>query len=497
MRRLRDLSIGRKLLGASLVAALAALVAAAAAFVAYDLHTFRRLLVQRIETDTRIVAFNTVSAVVFDDAEAARATLAALQAEPEVESAGVYTPEGRLFAAYAREGASAPRAPLQAAAGHRFTSRHLLVAHPIDFEDRRIGMVVIQADLSEIRERAWHYAGIVLVVLGGSLVAATVVSRRLQGAIARPILDLSETASRVSRESDYSIRARAHGADELGALVESFNGMLAHIQAQDAALREARDTLERRVAERTRQLETRSQELFAANKELEAFSYSVSHDLRAPLRAIDGFSKALLAQYKGRALDAQGDHYLGRVRAATQRMSQLIDDLLHLARVTRAGLERREVDLTRVARGIAEELERQQPERRLEIAIADGLSAFADPHLVGIVLQNLLGNAWKFTSRNPDGRIEVGAQGEDGTRVLFVRDNGAGFDMTYADKLFGVFQRLHTDAEFEGTGIGLATVQRIMHRHGGRIWAEAAVGRGATFYFTFQGDHDRQDDPAR
>jgi signal transduction histidine kinase len=497
MKRLRDLSIGRKLLGASLVAALVALVAAAAAFVAYDLHTFRRLLVQRIETDTRIVAFNTVSAVVFDDAEAASATLAALQAEPQVESAGVYTPDGRLFAAYARAGASAAAAPLLSTAGHRFTSRHLVVAHPIDFEERRIGMVVIQADLSEIEERAWHYAGIVLAVLVGSLLAATAVSGRLQGAIARPIVDLAETASRVSRESDYSIRARAHGADELGALVDSFNGMLVHIQAQDAQLREARDTLEGRVAERTRELEARSQELSTANKELEAFSYSVSHDLRAPLRAIDGFSKALLTQYSGQVLDAQGNHYLQRVRAATQRMSQLIDDLLHLARVTRAGLARREIDLTRVARGIAAELERQHPERRVEVAIEDGLTARADPHLVGIVLQNLLGNAWKFTGRNPGGRIEVGAQGQDGSRVLYVRDNGAGFDMAYADKLFGVFQRLHTEAEFEGTGIGLATVHRIMLRHGGRIWAEAALGQGATFFFTFQGEHDRQDHPAR
>jgi signal transduction histidine kinase len=496
VRPLRDLSIGRKLLGASLATALAALLAAAAAFVAYDLHTFRRLLVQRIQTETRIVAFNTVSAVVFDDAESAGATLAALQAEPQVEWAGVYAPDGRLFAAYARAGASVPAAPMLDSEGHRFTARHLVVAHPIDLEERRIGLVVIQADLSEIHERAWHYAGIVLAVLLGSLLAAAAVSGRLQGAIARPILDLSETASRVSRENDYSLRARAHGADELGVLVESFNRMLVHIQTQDAQLREARDTLEGRVAERTRELETRSQELFAANKELEAFSYSVSHDLRAPLRAIDGFSKALLAQYAGR-LDAQGNHYLERVRAATQRMSQLIDDLLHLARVTRAGLARREVDLTRVARAIAAELERQHPERRLEVAIADGLTAFADPHLVGIVLQNLLGNAWKFTARTPGGRIEVGAQGDDGTRVLYVRDNGAGFDMAYADKLFGVFQRLHTEAEFEGTGIGLATVHRIMTRHGGRIWAEAAVGEGATFYFTFQGDHDRQDHPAR
>jgi signal transduction histidine kinase len=495
MRSLRDLSIRHKLLGVSLVAALTALLSASAAFVAYDLHTFRRLLVQRIETETGIIAFNCVSPLLFDDAAAAEATLDALRAEPQVESAGVYTPDGALFAAYARQGSSAAASALLAD-GHRFTPEGLWVAHPIRFEDRPIGTVVIRADLREIRQRAWRYAGIVLAVLAGSLLVGAVVSGRAQAAIARPIRDLADTATRVSRESDYSVRARAHGRDELGALVESFNGMLAHIQAQDRELREARGTLERRVAERTRELEARSQELAAANRELEAFSYSVSHDLRAPLRAIDGFSKALLANYAGRVLDAQGDHYLERVRAATRRMSQLIDDLLHLARVTRADLASREVDITRAARAVAAELERRHPGRRVRVEIADGLTAHADPHLVTILLENLLGNAWKFTGGVPEGRIEVGAQGADGTRVLYVRDNGAGFDMAYASKLFGVFQRLHTEAEFEGTGIGLATVQRILHRHGGKIWAQAAVGEGATFFFTFQGDHERHD-PAR
>jgi PAS domain S-box-containing protein len=224
----------------------------------------------------------------------------------------------------------------------------------------------------------------------------------------------------------------------------------------------------------------RAKELIeAANKELEAFSYSVAHDLRAPLRAIDGFSQALIEDYADK-LDADGRRYLDRVRSGAQKMAELIDDLLLLSRITRAELVRRHVDISASARQIAGELER---ESHREIAIADNLTADADPKLIAIVLQNLLGNAWKFTAKQPDARIEVGRDAEG----FFVRDNGAGFDMQYVDKLFGVFQRLHADSDFQGTGIGLATVRRIVERHGGRVWARGAVGQGATFWFTLEG----------
>jgi len=234
--------------------------------------------------------------------------------------------------------------------------------------------------------------------------------------------------------------------------------------------------LERRVAERTAQLEV-------TNKELEAFSYSVSHDLRAPLRSIDGFSLALLEDY-GDQLDADGQDYLQRVRSATQRMSQLIDDLLSLARVTRSALNYESVDLSACAGSIADELQRAQPDRQAEYLIAPDLIARGDGRLLRVMLENLLGNAWKFTVKRQCATIEFGAIPIDGQVAYFVRDNGAGFDMAYADKLFGAFQRLHAMSEFPGTGVGLATVQRIIHRHGGRVWAESAVEQGATFYFT-------------
>ncbi len=237
----------------------------------------------------------------------------------------------------------------------------------------------------------------------------------------------------------------------------------------------------RKQAERL--LKQRSEELTAANRELEAFSYSVSHDLRAPLRAIDGFSQALLEDYGGH-LDATGLDYLRRVRAAAQRMAVLIDDLLQLARVTRSPLQPAPVDLTRMAAEVLATLQEQQPERKVEVTIQPGLTAWGDPGLLRTVLENLLGNAWKYTGRTAEARIVIGSERMDGETVFHVRDNGAGFDMRYADKLFGAFQRLHHPSEFEGTGIGLATVQRIIHRHGGRVWAQSMPGEGATFLFT-------------
>jgi light-regulated signal transduction histidine kinase (bacteriophytochrome) len=222
----------------------------------------------------------------------------------------------------------------------------------------------------------------------------------------------------------------------------------------------------------------------AANRELEAFSYSVAHDLRAPLRSIDGFSQALLEDWAD-LLDDNGKLHLRYLREAAQDMAALIDGLLGLSRVTRSELRREAVDLSEIARTSLAQLKRTAPDRAVETSVADGLVVQGDPRLLRGLLENLLGNAWKFTRNCAVAKIEVGTAPNDGQRSYFVRDNGAGFDMAYAGKLFGPFQRLHSASEFEGTGIGLATVQRIVSRHGGRVWAEGAPGRGATFYFTF------------
>ena len=234
--------------------------------------------------------------------------------------------------------------------------------------------------------------------------------------------------------------------------------------------------LEERVVQRTQQLE-------AANKELEAFSYSVSHDLRAPLRTIDGFSRILLEEH-AESLDDDGRNYLQRVRAGSQKMGQLIDAVLNLSRLARGQLKRKELDLSKIVRSIAGELKESQPDRDMTFTVSSGVTAAGDEQLIKVALQNLLGNAVKYTGKKDQARIEFGVTNGDGRNVYFVRDNGAGFDMSYADKLFAPFQRAHGEAEFEGTGIGLATVQRIINRHSGTVWAEAEVDNGATFFFT-------------
>ena len=283
----------------------------------------------------------------------------------------------------------------------------------------------------------------------------------------------------------YSSEPGRFDVEEVGLLerLAADVGFAIEAAGREHARRKAERQLEALNADLERRVSARTDELEAANAELEAFSYSVSHDLRAPLRALDGFSLALLEDY-GHDLKGDAADYLRRIRAASQRMARLIDDLLMLSRMTRRDMTWERVDVSALARSIGRELGEDDPGRRVEFTVAPKLTADGDVQLLEVALRNLLGNAWKFTSRTAGARIDVGAEAHGEERVFFVRDNGAGFDAQYADKLFAPFNRLHGDDEFPGNGIGLATVQRIVRRHGGRVWAEGTTGKGATVWFT-------------
>ncbi len=488
---LRDWPIKQKLTAMLVSISGLVLLLTSAAFAGYQYWSLRLATRDALAVRGRIIAANSTASLAFANDADAREILSALRTDQHIVAAVLYDKGGHVFAAYPAGAAPdvVPTAP--GPDGYRFERGLLIGLQPVEESgSRRLGTLYLASDLGAIYD-TFRLSGVIgLAVMAVALLAAYFLSRILQGTISEPILALAETAKAVSTRQDYSVRAPKLGADELGTLTDSFNQMLGRIAQQNDELQRYAADLERRVEERTHELQERNDalrrnaaELLAANTELDAFAYSVSHDLRAPLRSIDGFSQILLEDYSG-TLDAAGRESLQRVRAASQRMGTLIDDLLKLARVTRVEIRTEDVDLSGMAREIAAELQRATPERLVEFAIAPGLSARGDARLLRVALDNLLRNSWKYTAKQAQPRIEFASIAANGERAFMVRDNGAGFDMQYADKLFGVFQRLHSPAEFEGTGVGLATVRRIITRHGGRIWAEGVVDRGATFYFT-------------
>jgi signal transduction histidine kinase len=488
---LRDWPIRKKLTALLLLISSVVLLLTSAAFVTYEVAAFRQTTLKNLSTLGRVIAANSTASLAFANQADAKEILSALRAESHVVAAALYDKDGRLFSRYPatlRDDAL-PAAPERD--GYRFEHGYVIGLEPVaETGNPRLGTLYLQSDMKAVSHTLRLSAAIAAGVMAISLLMAYFLAAVLQRGVADPILALAETAAAVSTRQDYSVRAPKLGEDELGTLTEAFNLMLGRIEDQNRELRHYATELEQRVADRTHELEDRNEalrrnaaELLAANTELDAFAYSVSHDLRAPLRSIDGFSQVLLEDY-GTQLDESGRDSLQRVRAASQRMALLIDDLLKLARFSRAEMRTEVVDLSKIAGEIVAELQRSTPERQVECAIAQGLEARGDPRLLRVVLENLLRNGWKYTAKQPRPRIEFASVAGNGERVFLVRDNGAGFDMQYADKLFGVFQRLHSAAEFEGTGVGLATVRRIITRHGGRIWAEAVVDQGATFYFT-------------
>jgi signal transduction histidine kinase len=475
-------TIRHKLVTAMMLTSTTVLVLTAAALVIYDVASFRRSLARSLATRAEILATNSTAALAFDNRDDAAEILEALKSDPSTVLAVLYDGQGRLFATYppdvATAAATAPRRQ-----GSWFERSAVVVHQPVVEEGRALGTLYLKSDLRALTDRLRIFTLVVLLAVLGSIGVAFVLSTWLQRGIAQPVRTLADAAQRVSDSKDYSIRASVSSDDELGFLTGVFNEMLSEIQKRDTALRASETHLLQLNGDLERRVHVRTAELEASNRELEAFSYSVSHDLRAPLRHIGGFADLLRRQSHAR-LDEKARWYIETISKSAKSMGVLIDDLLSFSKMGRSEMQETAVGLGQLVAEVRAALSSEVAEREIVWEVSPLPVVMGDRAMLRIVLMNLLSNAIKYTRGRTPACITVGTTHQNGETVLFVQDNGAGFDMAYDHKLFGVFQRLHSSEEFEGTGIGLANVRRIMERHGGRVWADGKLDQGATFYMT-------------
>lgn len=473
---LRNTPIQRKLMTMILVISGSVLFLTCSAYFAYEFVAFRQSTAQELSTLGKIIAANSTAALAFNIPDDANEIISAVKANPHIVAAALYDSDGKLFAYYPNELRIGDLPGEPGAAGYRFDESFLIGYEPVVQGNHRLGTLFLKSDMEALSERLFLFSMIALVVILFSSLIAYLLSRSLQKQISAPILALAATAKNVSDKQDYAVRARKFGNDELGFLTDSFNHMLARIEEQNLELSAFNLGLEQKVAERTQELE-------AANKELEAFSYSVSHDLRAPLRSVHGYMNIFSEEYAGK-LDDEGRRLISIIMRNGQIMGQLIDDLLAFSQLGRRDLTRSYVSMDAMVKGIVAEQRGLDTTREVTVHIQNLPEAYADTVTIRQVWTNLIANAFKYTSKKKSATIEIGYQDRGDEIVYFIRDNGAGFNMEYYSKLFGVFQRLHSVKEFEGTGVGLAIVQRIVQKHGGSIWAEGKPDEGATFFFS-------------
>jgi len=505
MPKRQNNSISRKLTWMNMLVSGAALLLACAAFIAYDMVSFRAGIVRNLSTQAQIIGSNSVSALIFNDSQSAENTLSALQAAHNVMFAGIYTPDGKLFAAYSRDAnARVPAMPSFSSGQletYAFENDDVVLVHSIVFQGKPTGTVCIKSDLKELNSRLQRYVSIAGIVLAVCLVAALLVSSIIRRSVANPIIQLAEAARAVSREKNYSVRApRTQGSGELTILVDAFNEMLGQIQENEKELREARDDLELRVKERTLELEN-------AKKEVEAFSFSIlrakdelerasnfkdqflstmSHELRTPLNAVLGFSELLTDERYG-MLNEKQQRYVKHIHTGGKHLLSLINDILDLSKIE-AGRLQLTIENVLVPISFAEVVDTMRPladkkSQRLLQEAPSNLGVRADATRFKQVLMNLIGNAIKFTPEA--GEIRVLARRLNGVVRIEVRDSGPGIPAEEQRRIFEAFYRIgESDQKVEGTGLGLAITQRLVQLHGGELGIESQPGAGSCFYFT-------------
>ncbi len=494
MFNFNDRPIRSKLMLLIMLSVLVSIILLGSVFVAYEFFSQRHNMEQEYGTTAKIIADRSQAALLFQDVAGLEENLSSLRVKEDILAGCLYGESGLL--AFFKANNAVLDCPETVQEGvRRFTAEHYLHSEAIVVDGEPVGSLLLKVSLERLYTQLGFYVAMVLLFISliGSL--AFFLSRYLQSYIARPLLNLTSTANEVATTQNYDLTARRESGDEIGELVDAFNSMLVTIKAQNERIMQNTAELDLKVEEATQELGQSNKELAVANKELEAFSYSVSHDLRSPLRAIDGFTRALEEDYADQ-LDDLASSYIHRARKAAQKMGELISTLLQLSRVSRKELEITALDFSALASSACQHLQDQEPQRKVSIVVHPEISAQADSLLLQVALDNLLSNAWKYSGNEAHATIEVGCRDEQGVKVFFVRDNGAGFDKAYAGDLFTAFKRLHSDDEFEGTGIGLATVARAVHRHHGDIWATSEIGQGACFYFTLNQNRpmDRESD---
>lgn len=472
----KDAPIRRKVMTVVLVTSGAVLLLTCSAYFVYEFFTFRQNTIAQLSTLGELVASNSTAALAFDNQEDAEENLRALRADPHIIAAALYDKTGRLFSRYPADIPNAAFPSELSEPGYRIEGSYLIGFQSVTMDGKQLGTLFLKSDMNRIYVRFKLYGAIAVLVIIVSSVVAYFLSWHLQRGISDPLLALAATAKIVSEKGDYSVRAVKSGRDELGELTDAFNQMLEQIGAQTREITALNQNLERRVVERTREMEM-------ANKELEAFSYSVSHDLRAPLRSIHGYMNIFAEEYADQ-LDDEGKRLVGIIMKNGQRMGQLIDDLLEFSHLGRKEILRSLISMEDMVKGVWEEQRRTEDNRSIELLLNPLPKAIADSSTLRQVWFNLISNAIKYTGHKDKAIIQVGSFNKEDQIVYYVKDNGAGFDMQYYDKLFGVFQRLHSVKDFDGTGVGLAIVHRIIMKHNGTIWAEGKPGEGATFYFS-------------